>query len=58
MSRLPNVPSTKLPINEHFLNEQLFAVLTEPWFTDIINYLVTKKILMNLSIQYKYKFHS
>jgi len=57
MSRLPNAPSAKLPINENFSDEQLFAVLKELWFADIVNYLVMKKIQTNWSTQYKYKFH-
>ena len=43
MSRLPNAPSTHVLINEHFPDEQLFTVLREPWFADIVNFLVTKK---------------
>ena len=44
MSRLPDAPSYNVPINEHFSDEQLFAVIREPWFTDIFNFLVTRKI--------------
>ena len=44
VSRLPNAPSSNLPINEHFLDEQLFAILKNPWFADIVNYLLMKKI--------------
>ena len=50
MSRLPNAPSYYVPINEHFPDEQLFAVIREPWFTDIVNFLVTRKTPEELSL--------
>ena len=58
MSRLPNAPSSNVPINEHLLDEQLFAVIREPWFADIVNFLVIRKTPEEWSRQYKYKFHS
>ena len=30
LSRLPNAPSSSLPINENFLDEQLFSLSTDP----------------------------
>ena len=44
MSRLSNAPSSDIPINEFFPDEQIFILMKEPWFADIVNYLVTRKI--------------
>jgi hypothetical protein len=41
LSRLQNAPSSEIPINEHFPDEQLFALMKEPWFADIVNEIVT-----------------
>ena len=56
LSRLPNAPSSDIPINEYFPDEQLFAILREPWFADIVNGLVTKKTPPGWSNQDKYRF--
>jgi len=53
MSRLPNAPSSNVPINEHFPNEQFFAMIRESWFADIVNFLVTRKTPEEWSRQYK-----
>jgi len=58
MSHLPNAPSSNVPINKHFPDEQLFVVIRKPWFADIVNFLVTRKTPEEWSRQYKYKFHS
>jgi len=58
MSHLPNAPTSNVPINENFPDEQLLANLKEPWFADIVNYLVTRKIPANWSTKYKHNFHS
>ena len=42
LSRLPNAPSS-LPINENFPDEQLLSISIDPWYADIVNYLVTKE---------------
>jgi len=34
-------PSNELPTNDNFPDEQLLAIFKEPWFADIVNYLVT-----------------
>ena len=39
MSRLPNTPPSNIPINEHFLDEQLFAMIREPWFMILPTFL-------------------
>ncbi|PRQ41776.1 putative nucleotidyltransferase, Ribonuclease H [Rosa chinensis] len=48
LSRLVNNSNTEensLPLRESFPDEQLFAMqASDPWYADIINYLVTKKI--------------
>jgi len=36
---------TKGPIYECFPDEQLFIVQSNPWYVDIVNYLVTAKLL-------------
>ena len=41
LSRDPNAPYNELPINDDFPDEWLLATFREPWFTDIVNYLVT-----------------
>jgi len=41
LSRVPNAPSNDLPISDNFPDEQLLAIFREPWFVDIVNYLVT-----------------
>ena len=58
LSRLPNAPSSKISVNDYFSNEQLLAILTEPWFTDILNFLVTKETPFNWSKHDKYWFLS
>ena len=57
LSRLPNAPSS-LPINENFPDEQLLSISVDPWFADIVNYLVTKETPPFWSKQDKHKFHS
>ncbi|XP_024195920.1 uncharacterized protein LOC112199096 [Rosa chinensis] len=40
-----NAEEDSLPLRESFPDEQLFAMqASDPWYADIINYLVTKKI--------------
>jgi len=43
LSRIPNSPCIELPINDNFPDEQLLVAFKEPWFTDIVNYLVTNQ---------------
>jgi len=49
LSRVPNAPSDELPINDNFSDEQLLAISKEPWFADIVNYLVTNQTPPNWS---------
>ena len=56
LSCIPNVPSNSIPINEHFPDELLLGVSTDPWFADIINYLVTENIPTFWSKHDKNKF--
>ena len=49
LSRLSNAPSFEIWVNGYFSNEQLLAILTEPWFADIVNFLVTKETPSNWS---------
>lgn len=45
LSRVSNAPFDDNPINESFPDEQLLAISShEPWFADIVNYLVTNEI--------------
>ena len=43
LSRIPNSPCNEVPINEIFFDEQFLVAFREPWFADIINYLVTNQ---------------
>ena len=43
ISRIPNSPCNELSINEDFPDENLLAISREPWFADIVNYLVTNQ---------------
>ena len=38
---ISNSPCNELSINEDFPDENLLAIFREPWFADILNYLVT-----------------
>ena len=38
--RLSHSLCNELPINKDFPNENLLVVFREPWFADIVNYLV------------------
>jgi len=44
LSRIPNVPVERTPINEHFPDEHILAILKEPWYADIINYLIMRQL--------------
>ncbi|KAL8092004.1 hypothetical protein AgCh_034328 [Apium graveolens] len=60
LSRLENPDSTshdKILINESFPDEQLFAVQEEePWFADIVNYLVSNIMPPNMNTAQRKKF--
>ena len=43
LSRILNYPCNELPINDDFPDEKLLAFFREPWFADIVNYLVTNQ---------------
>ena len=43
LSRITNFLCNELPINEDFPDENLLAIFKEPWFADIVNYLVTNQ---------------
>ena len=40
LSRIPNSPCNELPINDDFPDEQPLIVVREPWFANIVNYLL------------------
>ena len=48
--------SEGLPIGDTFSDEQLFSLVHCPWYTDIVNYLVTGQIPSQWSSQQKRKF--
>ena len=50
--------TSSTPIQDTFPDEQLMAIKALPWYADIINYLVTGKILEQWSTQDKKKFLS
>ncbi|KAM1867427.1 hypothetical protein ACFX13_010159 [Malus domestica] len=62
LSRLPHVQDEGedvVPLNESFLNEELFAIHdVVPWYADIANYLVRKVLPLNVSTQQRNKFLS
>ena len=50
-----------IPLRDHFLNEQILAMAdSTPWYANIVNYLVTKKLPTNIpqSDRLKIKKHS
>ncbi|CAL2254704.1 unnamed protein product [Prunus armeniaca] len=47
-----------LPINESFLDEQLFSIEQLPWYADIVNYLAQKYIPKNWDKQQRKRFLS
>jgi len=58
LSRISNSPCNELPINDDFPDEKLLVAFREPWFIDIVNYLVTKQTLFHWSKQDVYWFLS
>ena len=58
LSRIPNPPCNELPINDDFPDEKLLAVFREPWFADIVNYLVTNQTPSHWSKNDVYQFLS
>jgi len=58
LSRIPNSPYNELPINEDFPDENLLAISREPWFADIVNYLVTNQTPSHWSKNDVYRFLS
>ena len=44
LPRIIVAPSNEPPITEYFSDEQLMSVFTEPWYTDIVNYLAIGKV--------------
>jgi len=58
LSRIPNSPCNELPINDNFPDEQLFVAFREPWFVDIVNYLVMNQTPSHWSKQDVYRFLS
>ena len=45
-----------LTLNESFLDAQLMSVEVLPWYADIVNYLVTRKLPEHWTKQDKVKF--
>ena len=48
LSWIPNSPCNELPLNEDFSDENLLDIFREPWFADIVNYLVTNQNSVSL----------
>ena len=45
-----------IPLRDHFLNEQILAMAdSTPWYANIVNYLVTKKLPTNMPQSHKLK---
>ena len=58
LSRIPNSPCNELPINDNFQYEKLLVTFREPWFANIVNYLVTNQTPSYWSKQDIYRFLS
>ena len=56
LSRIPNAPMEMVPINENFPDEHILVMCKEPWYTDITNYLATRKTPSSWSKQDKHRF--
>ena len=42
VSRIPNTLIIQAPMNKDFPYEHILAILKEPWYADIVNYLATE----------------
>ena len=49
--------STRAPICDTFLDEQLFSITTYPWYVDIMNYLVMGQVPTHWTLQEKQTFY-
>ena len=49
--------STRTPICDIFPDEQLFSLMTCPWYADIVNYLVIGQVPTHWTPQEKQKFY-
>jgi len=58
LSRIPNAPKEKIPINDDFPDEHIHIMHGEPWYADIANYLASGQIPSNWSGQDKHRFMS
>ena len=57
LSRLVSETTSEgLPIGDTFPDEKLFALVHCPWYTHIVNYLVTRQIPFQWTSQHKRKF--
>lgn len=57
-SKLPLEHQEDIPLNEAFPDEQLLSIAQVPWFTDIVNWLVTGEMPAHWSKQDRFKFLS
>ena len=56
LSRVPNAPIERTSINENCPDKHILAILKEPWYADIVNYLVTRQLPAEWTKQDKYRF--
>jgi len=56
LSRISNAPVETISINENFPDEHILVMCKEPWYADIVNYLVTGQTPSNWSRQDKHRF--
>jgi len=56
LSRIPNAPTKKTPINEDFPNEHILAIFKKPRYANIINYLATGQAPSEWMNQDRYRF--
>ena len=56
LSRIPNAPIVQVLINEDFPDEHILTIFKEPWYADIVNYLVTGQLPAEWIKQDHYRF--
>ena len=56
LSRIPNAPIVRAPSNEDFPYEHILAIFKEPWYADIVYYLVTEQLPTEWTKQDQYRF--
>ena len=56
LSGIPNAPVERTTINEDFPDKHILPIFKEPWYADIVNYLVTGQLPAEWTKQDQYRF--